>query len=327
MRVARQLEEDREMHAGAPDFGAEVHEAASELGVVRKSWRRSERAAVERFPSRTAIARVVTLLEAALFPRRLGGWRGGAQAEDSFVADALGNALRILHAEAESEFAYWQSESATAFEPDQAAITIRHFAARLAPIRAMVDSDVEAAFLGDPAATSVDEILVCYPGAVAILHHRLAHELHKLGSPIVARIISELANERTGIDIHPGATIGPSFFIDHGTGVVIGETAIIGARVKLYQHVTLGATAPLGIAHVSARTRYARHPIVEDDVTIYAGATLLGRITIGRRSTIGGNVWLLNDVPPDSVVLQPAAGIAARGDSADVRDLLSGRRR
>jgi len=322
MRVARQLEGD----CGAPDFDAEINKAASELGVARRSWRRPERAAVERFPSRIEVAQAVAHLEAALFPRRLGGWRGGAQAEDAFVTGELGKALRILHEEVDAEFAYWQSESAAAFEPDQAAVTLRHFAACLPQVRSMVDSDVEAAFLGDPAATSVDEILVCYPGAIAILHHRLAHELHKLGSPIIARIISELANERTGIDIHPGATIGPNFFIDHGTGVVIGETAIVGARVKLYQHVTLGATAPLGIARLSARTRYARHPIVEDDVTIYAGATLLGRITIGRRSTIGGNVWLLNDVPPDSVVLQPAAGIVPRNATADVREMLSGHR-
>jgi len=174
-------------------------------------------------------------------------------------------------------------------------------------VRRRVDSDVEAAFLGDPAARSVDEILVCYPGAIACLHHRLAHALYELGAPIVARLISEIANERTGIDIHPGATIGEGFFVDHGTGVVIGETAIVGRRVRIYQHVTLGARSALGAGIAAMRARYARHPIVGDDVVIYAGATILGRVTIGDRATIGGNVWLLSDVPADGVVVQPEA--------------------
>ena len=184
---------------------------------------------------------------------------------------------------------------------------VRLFGATLGEIRRLVDSDVEAAFLGDPAARSVDEILLCYPGAIAILYHRIAHQLDSLGAPIVARIISELANERTGIDIHPGATIGEGCFIDHGTGVVIGETAIIGRRVRLYQHVTLGARSPLGIARHAVTTRLARHPVVGDDVVIYAGATILGRVSIGDRATIGGNVWLLSDVAADSVVVQPEA--------------------
>ncbi|GAA0737903.1 serine O-acetyltransferase [Sphingomonas trueperi] len=164
----------------------------------------------------------------------------------------------------------------------------------LPEIRTLLDTDVDAAFVGDPAARSVDEILISYPGALAILHYRVAHQLHGLGAVIVARILSELAN--AGIDIHPAATIGPSFFIDHGTGVVIGDTTIIGRNVRLYQHVTLGA-----------RSRYARYPILEDDVIVYARATILGRVTIGRGSTIGGKVSLLDDVPPHSVLVQPAA--------------------
>jgi serine O-acetyltransferase len=169
----------------------------------------------------------------------------------------------------------------------------------------------------------VDEVLVCYPGAVASLHHRIAHELHALGAPIAARMVSELANERTGIDIHPGASIGPSFFIDHGTGVVIGETAVIGARVRLYQHVTLGAPATPADARRGGRRRFARHPVVEDDVVIYAGATVLGPVTLGARSVIGGNVWLLTDVPPDSVVVQPEARRARPDDGATLRELLA----
>jgi serine O-acetyltransferase len=312
---------------GRPDFADDARRAAGELSEARRVGRGSDLGVVGRFPSGAAIATAVECLSAALFPRRLGGFRAGAAVEDAFVAQALAQGFAILYEEVDAEFAYWQTHAETPFDPDQATALVRHFATTLAEIRSLIDSDVEAAFLGDPAATSVDEILICYPGAVAILHHRIAHELHKLGAPIVARIISELANARTGIDIHPGATIGPRFFIDHGTGVVIGETAIVGARVRLYQHVTLGAPSPLGVSHVSARTRYARHPIVEDDVVIYAGATILGRVTIGRGSVIGGNVWLLDDVPPGSVVLQPPAAIAAGANAGDVLDKLAGRRR
>ncbi|MES2337076.1 MAG: serine O-acetyltransferase EpsC [Pseudomonadota bacterium] len=283
-------------------------------------------AAAPRFPRRIALAAIVEDIAAALYPRRLGGFDGAVDAEDAFVADRLNRALVALTREIDREFQYWEAESPTRFDDDHARTIVRLFAGTLADVRALIDSDIAAAFLGDPAARSVDEILVCYPGAIASLHHRIAHPLFELGAPISARIISEIANERTGIDIHPGATIGGSFFIDHGTGVVIGETAIIGARVRLYQHVTLGARSPLGAVEHGPRARFARHPIVEDDVVIYAGATILGPVTIGRGAMIGGNVWLLDDVAPDSVVVQPEAqvgdpllGAAIRG--VRVRDL------
>lgn len=227
-----------------------------------------------------------------------------------------------LEREVGAELGYWQKEARADFPTDQAATIVRLFGASLGEVRELVDGDVEAAFLADPAARSVDEILLCYPGAVASLHHRLAHQLHALGAPIVARLISELANERTGIDIHPGATIGRNFFIDHGTGVVIGETAIIGDRVRLYQHVTLGARSPLGSAERAVGGALARHPVVEDDVVVYAGATILGRVTIGARSVIGGNVWLLSDVPADSVVVQPEARRLPAGAGVALRDEL-----
>lgn len=257
-----------------------------------------------------------------MFPERLGGFRGPAAAENDFVERQLAQALTILRQQISSELEYWQAEAAQTFDCGHVETILVHFVSALPEIRQLIESDVDAAFLADPAARSTDEILICYPGALAILHHRLAHRLHQLGAPIVARIISELANTRTGIDIHPGATIGPSFFIDHGTGVVIGETAIIGARVRLYQHVTLGARAPMGATRLTARERFARHPIVEDDVVIYAGATILGRVRIGHGSTIGGNVWLLQDVPADSTVLQPVAEILAPKRAALVREAL-----
>jgi serine O-acetyltransferase len=165
-------------------------------------------------------------------------------------------------------------------------------------------SDLLAAFNGDPAATSPSEILLCYPGMTAVMYYRLAHALYELGAPVLARVISDIAHASTGIDIHPGAQIGGSFFIDHGTGVVIGQTTVIGQRVRLYQAVTLGAKRfPADDNGVLIKGN-ARHPIVEDDVVIYAGATVLGRITIGQGSTIGGNVWLTQSVPPGSNVSQ-----------------------
>lgn len=290
-------------------FSAEIAGAVSALNAARSAWRERQagRHAVTRFPSPAALAEAVEHLSAALFPARLGGFRGGPAREDDFVAEHLDQAFRLLGQEIGNELDYWQRESDQPFDPDQAEAIVRLFAATLPEIRAAIDADVEAAFVGDPAARSVDEILVSYPGALAIRYHRIAHELHALGAVIVARIVSELANARTGIDIHPGAVIGHSFFIDHGTGVVIGETSIIGRNVRLYQHVTLGGRSPLGLAPAGPRERFARHPILEDDVIVYAGATILGRVTIGRGSTIGGNVWLLDDVPAHSVVVQPGA--------------------
>jgi serine O-acetyltransferase len=153
----------------------------------------------------------------------------------------------------------------------------------------------------------VDEAIFCYPGFNAITHHRIAHELHRLGVPLIPRIISEIAHSETGIDIHPGAGIGGSFFIDHGTGVVIGETAQIGERVRLYQGVTLGAKSfPLDEKGHPIKG-IPRHPIVEDDVVVYSGATILGRITIGRGSSIGGNVWITRSVPAGSRITQAQA--------------------
>ncbi|MEQ1531341.1 MAG: serine O-acetyltransferase EpsC, partial [Methylococcales bacterium] len=180
----------------------------------------------------------------------------------------------------------------------RAASITREFANHLPAIRSILDTDLQAAFEGDPAAKTPDEVLICYPGITAIIHHRLAHVLYQLGVPMVARLISELAHSATGIDIHPGAQIGHGFFIDHGTGVVIGETTIIGNHVRLYQAVTLGAKRFLKAEDGSLLKGNARHPIVEDDVIIYAGATILGRITICKGSTIGGNIWLTHSVPP-----------------------------
>ena len=174
-------------------------------------------------------------------------------------------------------------------------------------IRAMLSKDVLAAFQGDPAAKSVEEVIFSYPSIEAITTHRIAHELHREGVPMLPRIMSEHAHAETGIDIHPGADVGESFFIDHGTGVVIGETSVIGNRVKIYQGVTLGALSLARGVPGTTKAGAKRHPTLEDDVTIYAGATILGGETvIGAGSVIGGNAWLVESVPPNSRIAYAA---------------------
>ena len=181
---------------------------------------------------------------------------------------------------------------------------VRKFMADLPVLHAVLQEDIAAAYEGDPAAKSKMEVVMAYPGLGAITVHRIAHALHMLGVPLIPRIMSELAHSKTGIDIHPGATIGPHFFIDHGTGVVIGETTIIGRNVKLYQGVTLGALSFQKDEATGMLVKgIKRHPNVEDNVVIYAGATILGGdTTIGHDSVIGGNVWLMKSVPPESRV-------------------------
>jgi serine O-acetyltransferase len=191
--------------------------------------------------------------------------------------------------------------------PRRAPDIVRDFAAELPSVRALLDTDVRAAFEGDPSAKSIDEIIFCFPGFAAVIRHRLAHALYDLGVTMIARIVAEVAHSQTGIDIHPGARIGEGFFIDHGTGVVIGETAVIGRNVRLYQAVTLGAKRFEVDASGALMKNAPRHPIVEDDVVIYAGATILGRVTIGKGSSIGGNVWLTHSVPPGSTITQAKA--------------------
>ena len=192
------------------------------------------------------------------------------------------------------------------------------FISFLPEIRRMLVTDVEAAFIGDPAAKSRSEVIYCYPAVRAISNYRIAHCLLQLGVPLIPRIIGEMAHSETGIDIHPRAEIGESFTIDHGTGVVIGSTCIIGSNVKLYQGVTLGAKSfPLD-EDGNPIKGVPRHPIVEDHVIIYAQATILGRIRIGHDSVIGGNVWVTNNVPPNSKVLQFKARETSYKDGAGI---------
>ncbi|WP_308921974.1 serine O-acetyltransferase EpsC [Janthinobacterium sp. J1-1] len=265
---------------------------------------------VRELPSREALTTIVNGLSAALFPTHYGRPNLTDESIDYFVGDTLNTTLNRLSEQVRRGLLFSVAPGDPHTEASDDALAskardiTREFAASLPDIRALLVSDVQAAYAGDPAATSVAEIMLCYPGTIAILYHRLAHRLHTLGSPFLARLVADIAHTLTGIDIHPGARIGASFFIDHGTGVVIGETAIIGERVRLYQAVTLGAKRfPADASGVLIKGT-PRHPIVEDDVVIYAGATVLGRITIGAGSTVGGNVWLTHSVPANSNVSQ-----------------------
>ena len=302
----------------------EVAGIVQDLRSVRDEWRESQKRSRElggrEFPSREAVGAIVDSLKGVLFPMRLGPLDLRQESEDFYVGHTLDVALHALLAQARLELRYTARREGQrdldAPVDDKALNLVRSFGAALPAIRQLLDSDVLAAYHGDPAARSVDEVLLCYPGVLAMIHHRIAHQLYRLELPLLARIVAELAHSQTGIDLHPGAQIGARFFIDHGTGVVIGETAVIGERVRLYQAVTLGAKRfPTGEdGHL--RKGLPRHPVVEDDVVIYAGATILGRVTLGKGATIGGNVWVTHDVPPGGNVTQ-----AVSREASSVRGL------
>jgi serine O-acetyltransferase len=252
------------------------------------------------FPSRTDGAALIDAFRVVLFPGFVTGGLNSAVRRNG-----LGDQLRRLQRSLVEMISACcredpDSEEACALPTENAGYTAAEMVAALPRVRALLETDVTAAFAGDPAARSREEAVLCYPGIHAIAVHRVAHELLRLQVPFLPRLLAEIAHSQTGIDIHPGATIGPSFFIDHGTGVVIGETATIGEHVKIYQGVTLGALSP---ASGQALKGVKRHPTIEDGVTIYANATILGgQTTIGRNSVIGGNVFLTRSVPPDTIV-------------------------
>jgi serine O-acetyltransferase len=301
--------------------------SAVELGpIVESLWEqnlnlfsdRTERLGRHRLPSRAALAEVMDKLRAAMFPGHFGASDLTREAGGYYVGATLDAALQLLEDQILRVLVYSSvCPSDPACEARARDLT-RRFSRALPEIRRQLATDIQAAFDGDPAASSIDETLFCYPGIHALIHHRVAHALYQLGVPLVPRIISEYSHSLTGIDIHPGASIGDSFFIDHGTGVVIGETAVIGRRVRLYQGVTLGAKSfPLD-EHGNPIKGIPRHPIVEDDVVIYAGATILGRITIGAGSSIGGNVWLTRGVPPNSRITQAQSRVESYFDGAGI---------
>lgn len=298
------------MRSLTPDLEDTHWDISSIVEALRESRENQHsirhRGRVRELPSRDAIKRVLVRLREVLFPTHYGHIDLNDESIDYFVGHALNEALGVLKEQVRRSLLFSRTtENATSGEVGGIAADITHeFGRQLPEIRAQLVSDVHAAYEGDPAAANVSEILLCYPGMSAILDYRFAHALHALGAQFLARLMSDIAHSRTGIDIHPGAQIGPSFFIDHGTGVVIGETAIIGTKVRLYQAVTLGAKRFETGDDGALVKGGARHPIVEDRVVIYAGATILGRITVGADSVIGGNVWLTHSVPPGSQISQ-----------------------
>jgi serine O-acetyltransferase len=290
-----------------PQLHWDLDSIVEQLRVSRESAHRTRHPkGIRELPSRAALTDIVENLRAALFPTHYGSSDLSDESIDYFVGCTLDATLRALHEQVRRalRLSSVHDDKGDAQLREMAHAVTQQFAMQLPVVRALLVSDIQAAYAGDPAASGVTEILLCYPGVMAITHHRLAHALYRLGVPLIARFIAEIAHSATGIDLHPGAQIGPSFFIDHGTGVVIGETAIIGERVRLYQAVTLGAKRFPADENGMLVKGGERHPIVEDDVVIYAGATILGRVTIGKGSVIGGNVWLTHSVPPGSNVSQ-----------------------
>lgn len=300
------------------DFPRQLGVVVAGLKEARLDWRAGHARHAERgiqFPSRRALGRILRELGASLFPLRLGPAELTAGNENAWVEATLESSLSQLGAQIGLELRISRPGIDDREEGLEAERIVGAFAASLPALRRLLDADVEAGYANDPAARSVDEVLLSYTSLSAIIHYRLAHRLYQLGAPLVARVITEVAHADTGIDIHPGARIGRSFFIDHGTGIVIGETATIGDRVRLYQGVTLGGEpTPVGAPRAQGDGAIRRHPAIEDDVVIFAGAVLLGPITVGARSQIAGNVWLRRDVPRDHVVeaAEPAIRPRAR---------------
>ncbi|MFL6583629.1 MAG: serine O-acetyltransferase EpsC [Chthoniobacterales bacterium] len=272
-------------------------------------------------PSRPAIEGACADLMSLMFP----GFHGESLVLSSDLPDVTRSRIKSLHARMKPEIA--KCFGSTDVADEQAEEILCWFTSQLAPVRQVLWTDIDAAYEGDPAAKSYEEVIVSYPAVVAITTQRMAHLLYERQVPLIPRLMTEWAHSRTGIDIHPGAKIGAHFFIDHGTGVVIGETCEIGAHVKLYHGVTLGARSFQKDEHGKIKKGGKRHPTVEDWVTIYPGSTVLGGETvIGARSTLGGNVFLVNSVPPDSLVFYEEKQLQIRSkigrhDAKSVREV------
>ncbi|MGL4852683.1 MAG: serine O-acetyltransferase [Phocaeicola sp.] len=259
-------------------------------------------------PSARSLKQVVELARSVIFP----GYFGNSTVSSHTLAYHIGvnveNLLNLLTEQIMAACYFSECEGGSYSDPvtarEGASQLAAQFVGKLPELRRLLATDVEAAYYGDPAATSFGEIICCYPAIRAISNYRIAHELLLLGIPLIPRIITEMAHSETGIDIHPGAQIGSYFTIDHGTGVVIGATSIIGNHVKLYQGVTLGAKSFPMDEDGNPIKGIPRHPILEDEVIVYSNATILGRITLGKGATVGGNIWVTEDVEPGARIVQ-----------------------
>ena len=258
-------------------------------------------------PSGKALSDIIELARAIIFPGYFGNSTVNSRTINYHIGVNIERLFDLLTGQILAGLCFGgdnEGACCTEHQREEAANLATQFVSRLPQLRRLLATDVEAAYNGDPAAKSFGEVICCYPAIRAISNYRIAHELLCLGVPLIPRIITEMAHSETGIDIHPGAKIGAYFTIDHGTGVVIGETCIIGNNVKLYQGVTLGAKSfPLD-AEGKPIKGIPRHPILEDDVIVYSNATILGRITVGRGATVGGNIWVTADVAPGARIVQ-----------------------
>ena len=282
-------------------------------------------------PDRAAVGELVEVIRELVFPGFFGRRDLTRESLDAHVRDLLTRAVRLLENQIRAVLRYEREISPRGHDPSlddpecaqRATDVARELVAQIPDLRAMLSLDVQAAYDGDPAARHVDEAIFCYPGVDAIFTHRVAHALYEMKVPLLPRIIQEMAHSRTGIDIHPGATIGRSFFIDHGGGVVIGETTRIGDQVRIYQGVTLGAKSfAKDEKGRLQRTATQRHPTIGNRVTIYAGAVILGGDTaIGDDCVISGSVFVTDSVPPGHIVRQKTPELVLRTN----RDALDGR--
>lgn len=279
----------------------ELSESTSYKGLIRQHTDGNP------LPSGAMLCEIVELARAILFPGYFGNATLNSRTINYHIGVNVERLMELLTQQILAGLCSVEENSNQAYGEElrlKAANLSAQFIAQLPQIRRLLATDVEAAYNGDPAATSYGEVISCYPAIKAISNYRIAHQLRQLGVPLIPRIITEMAHSETGIDIHPGAQIGSHFTIDHGTGVVIGETCIIGNNVKLYQGVTLGAKSfPLDEDGKPIKG-IPRHPILEDDVIIYSNATILGRITIGKGATVGGNIWVTQDVAPGDRIVQ-----------------------
>lgn len=264
----------------------------------------------EPFPSAKVLCKIIELIRAILFPGYYGNSKVNRRTVNYHIGVNVETLFDLLSAQILAGICFGNGGECiecTDSKREKASQLAAIFISKLPQMRRILAADVEAAYNGDPAATSFGEVIFCYPAIKAITNYRIAHELFVLNVPLIPRIITEMAHSETGIDIHPAAQIGSYFTIDHGTGVVIGETSIIGNNVKLYQGVTLGAKSfPLD-ENGKPIKGILRHPILEDNVIIYSNATILGRITIGKGATVGGNIWVTEDVAPGMRIVQTKA--------------------
>jgi len=268
-------------------------------------------------PSLLTLHEIVELLRAIIFPGYFGEMILKSNTLEFHIGVKIERLFGLLKEQILNGLRFNSNGDKIDFSAEMASETALAFINKIPELKRLLSTDIKATFDGDPAAHSYGEVIFCYPSIRAVFNHRIAHELLNLGVPVIPRVISELAHSETGIDIHPGAQIGEYFSIDHGTGVVIGETSIIGNHVRLYQGVTLGAIR-FRMDENGLPINEPRHPILEDNVVVYANANILGRITIGKDSTIGGNVWLTNSVPNGSRILQQKAIVSSFYDGLGI---------